>query len=189
MHVTRLTVKGFVLQASWWCGGWSQFAFDSRSRERLDGAHAAAGLQHRLVLRTCGSEQETRRVTTWLSPLEKRPEGGKEGKKFKYGVCRCCSGDFWNTRIRVEGSACKLSLNTPDQRLTTLKATYSTFELRLTQERQLLTHKETGLEEHSKGFLSFYWKQKTCSSEALYPFELNSMKVSEAQIYDGKRNT
>lgn len=52
VHITRLTVKCFVLQARWWFGRWNQFAFDSRTGKRLDGAHAAPGLEHRLVLGT-----------------------------------------------------------------------------------------------------------------------------------------
>lgn len=61
MHVTRLTVKRLVLQAGRWFGGWSQFAFDSRPGERLNGAHAGPGLEHRLVLCTCRFEQEAAR--------------------------------------------------------------------------------------------------------------------------------
>lgn len=64
MDIARLTVKRFVLQACWWFGRCSQFAFDSRSWERLDGAHANPGLEHRLVLRTCRFEQEP---STWTS--------------------------------------------------------------------------------------------------------------------------
>lgn len=58
MHVAGLTVKRFVLQARRRLGGRRQFALDAGSRERLDGAHAAPGLEHRLVLRACGNKQE-----------------------------------------------------------------------------------------------------------------------------------
>lgn len=75
VHVARLTVKRFVLQACWWFGGCSQFAFDTWPGERLNGAHAGPGLQHRLVLRTCRFEHEAHRQ--YLNFTEQvQPEGG-----------------------------------------------------------------------------------------------------------------
>lgn len=62
MHVTGLTVEGFVLQASGQLGGGGQFALDARSREGLDGADASACLQHRLVLGACRLGQEVAQV-------------------------------------------------------------------------------------------------------------------------------
>ena len=68
MHVTRLTVKRFVLQARRGFGGRGQFALDSRPGERLDGAHAGPRLQHRLVLRTCRLRQEAVRDVNFMQP-------------------------------------------------------------------------------------------------------------------------
>lgn len=52
MHVARLTVERLVLQTAAF-GGWSQFTFDPRPGEGLDGAHPGPGPKHGLVLRTC----------------------------------------------------------------------------------------------------------------------------------------
>lgn len=79
MHITRLTVKRLVLQACWWFGGCSQFALDSRPGERLNGAHAGPGLEHRLVLCTCRFGQEAAR-----SVPELLCAGSQE---FTSGIC------------------------------------------------------------------------------------------------------
>lgn len=62
MHVADLAVEGFVLKASGRLGCGGQFALDTRSRERLDGADAGACLQHRLVLGACRLGQEAAQV-------------------------------------------------------------------------------------------------------------------------------
>lgn len=98
MHITRLTVKRFVLQARRWFGGCGQFAFDSRPGERLDGAHAGPGLEHRLVLRTCRSKQEA----AWS--VRERLEDRRDQR-----ACYLLSG-LGNMRAGVKRSTCKFSL-------------------------------------------------------------------------------
>lgn len=67
MHVTRLTVKRLVLQTGGFGRG-SQFAFDPRPGEGLDGPHPGPGLEHGLVLRTCGLKQHCSSFTVQVPP-------------------------------------------------------------------------------------------------------------------------
>ena len=85
MHVARLTVKRFVLQARRRFGGRGQFALDSRPGEGLDGAHAAPGLEHRLVLRTCGFKTRGPTVSAadTREPNIQAPPGGKVRSQVK----------------------------------------------------------------------------------------------------------
>lgn len=52
MHITDLTMEGFVLQAGWWLWRSRHLGFNAAPREWLDGSVAISGFHHCLVLGT-----------------------------------------------------------------------------------------------------------------------------------------